>query len=110
MDWNASKLDSAKGQYDGTTGRYYYEDATTRVGSFVTYSGPIAVIAFEGTNPSNWHDWANDVFGVFPQIEHLIPIIDAFDQFVAIRNNDEDPDNNIITVYVTGHSLGGGLA
>jgi Ca2+-binding RTX toxin-like protein len=77
-------------------------------GAFVARWGDVAVIAFEGTDTDSLPQWLVDVFtdlvSMWPHVDVLKPLVEAFDAYVA------DPANGITKVYVTGHSLGGALA
>ena len=101
--WDTISFATPLANYYPSQGRYASSEVIgADVGAFVARSGTTAVISFEGTNPSDWQDWLNDVDGMLPSVVALVPLIDAFDQFVAT--------NGITKVYVTGHSLGGALA
>jgi Ca2+-binding RTX toxin-like protein len=83
--------------YDPTTGLFSYWNST----AFIARSGNTAVISFGGTD--DVIDAIQDAVGMYPQIWNLLPLIDAFDQYIA-------SNPAITTVFVTGHSLGGALA
>jgi Ca2+-binding RTX toxin-like protein len=90
-------LGSFTDHYDPTTGLFSYWNST----AFIARSGNTAVISFGGTD--DVMDAIQDATGMYPQILNLLPLIDAFDQYIA-------SNPAITTVYVTGHSLGGALA
>jgi len=93
--WETINLTPSSGQY-ATDGLY----TKLNTSAFVARAGTTAVISFGGTDQVR--DGLEDVGGMLPSVINLVPLIDAFDQFIA--------NNGITTVCVTGHSLGGALA
>jgi Ca2+-binding RTX toxin-like protein len=72
--------------------------------AFVARCGDTLVLSFEGTDSFLVDLVINDVLGMSTALTALRPLIDAINDYTA------HPGNGISQVYVTGHSLGGGLA